>query len=259
MSVFARAVVGVDGTEWGFEALRQTLVLVEPDSSVLAVTALDVRPAYHTGFEAGRWAETLEQEAATTRDEAEAILDGRAGSQTLVAAGGPLQVLRKARDESEATLVSLGGRHSSRFLGIMLGETAAELLHDDVGSVLLARPQPGATWQPRRVVVGLDGSDGSLAALDVAEDLAARLGAAVEIVAATGGKPERADGDWRDRVDAWDDAHPVAALVGRSAEADLLVVGSRGLHGVRSLGSVSERVAHQARCSVLVVQIPRAS
>jgi nucleotide-binding universal stress UspA family protein len=31
-------------------------------------------------------------------------------------------------------------------------------------------------------------------------------------------------------------------------------VGSRGLHGVRALGSVSERVAHDARCSVLVIR-----
>ena len=37
-------------------------------------------------------------------------------------------------------------------------------------------------------------------------------------------------------------------------EPDLLVIGSRGLQGMRSLGSVSERVAHNARCSVLVVR-----
>jgi nucleotide-binding universal stress UspA family protein len=36
--------------------------------------------------------------------------------------------------------------------------------------------------------------------------------------------------------------------------ADLVVVGSRGLRGLKALGSVSERVAHQARSSVLVVR-----
>lgn len=41
-----------------------------------------------------------------------------------------------------------------------------------------------------------------------------------------------------------------------SLEADLVVVGSRGLHGLVGLGSVSERVAHRARCSVLVVREP---
>jgi nucleotide-binding universal stress UspA family protein len=47
---------------------------------------------------------------------------------------------------------------------------------------------------------------------------------------------------------------PVPGLVDRSADHDLLVVGSRGLHGLRALGSVSERVAHRAKCSVLVVR-----
>jgi len=49
---------------------------------------------------------------------------------------------------------------------------------------------------------------------------------------------------------------PVEALIERAAEvdADLLVVGSRGVHGMAALGSVSERVAHRAGCSVLVVR-----
>ena len=52
------------------------------------------------------------------------------------------------------------------------------------------------------------------------------------------------------------DERPVDALVAAAADADLLVVGSRGLHGLRALGSVSERVAHRAGCSVLVVRPP---
>ncbi len=50
------------------------------------------------------------------------------------------------------------------------------------------------------------------------------------------------------------DEHPVRVLVRASMDADIVVVGSRGLHGLKSLGSVSERVAHQAACSVLVVR-----
>ena len=41
-----------------------------------------------------------------------------------------------------------------------------------------------------------------------------------------------------------------------SETADLIVVGSRGLRGLRALGSLSERIAHEARCSVLVVRSP---
>jgi nucleotide-binding universal stress UspA family protein len=47
---------------------------------------------------------------------------------------------------------------------------------------------------------------------------------------------------------------PVGALLEASEQADLVVLGSRGLHGLRALGSVSERVAHEASCSVLVVR-----
>jgi nucleotide-binding universal stress UspA family protein len=47
---------------------------------------------------------------------------------------------------------------------------------------------------------------------------------------------------------------PARALVAAAADADLVVVGSRGLHGVKSLGSVSERVAHKAPSSVLIVR-----
>jgi nucleotide-binding universal stress UspA family protein len=36
--------------------------------------------------------------------------------------------------------------------------------------------------------------------------------------------------------------------------ADLIVVGSRGMHGIaRVLGSVPNKVSHHARCSVLIV------
>lgn len=253
MTIFARIVVGVDGTAWGFEALRQALALAPAeDSGVEAVTALHTSPAARTGFEAAHWVDVLSEEAAGARDAAATILGDRAGSSARIVRGMPLQVLREARDEAHATLLALGARYSSRFLGIMLGSTASEMLHDGVCSVLLARPQREGAWQPRRVVLGLDGSAPALAALARADELATRLGATVEVVCATssGSPPEEA---WTDRVDSWDAAQPVAALVGRSRAADLVVVGSRGLHGVRAIGSVSEKVAHRAQCSVLVV------
>ena len=162
-------------------------------------------------------------------------------------------VLRHVCNEYDATLVALGGRSSSRFLGIMAGETASTLLHEAARSVLFARPQWGQRWHPNRVVVGLDGSDSSLAALAVGDDLAARLGSGIQVVTATGGKSVEREGAWAERVTEWDPGHPFSALRDRSALADLLILGSRGLHGLRALGSVSERVAHRAHCSALIV------
>lgn len=257
MSVFSRIVVGVDGTDWGFEALRQALLLAPQDTSIVtAVTALDTAPAIHAGFQAAQFTELLEQEAAEARSSAEAIIAGCPGATARVVRGRPVDVLRHERDESNATLVALGGRRSSRFLGIVLGDTGSQLLHDAACSVLLACPPEEGTWYPRRIVVGLDSSSYAQAALRTADELAARLGGSVEVVSATGGKPVEQDEAWTSRVQTWAAGHPVQALVERSRDADLLVLGSRGVHGIRALGSVSERVAHQAHCTALVVHEP---
>ena len=258
ISVFTRILVGVDGTDWGFEALRQALALAPKENAVLrAVTALDTAPAFRTGFQAAHFAELLTNEAERARDVAEAIIAGREGCEARVVRGKPVDVLRRERDELQATLVGLGGRRSSRFLGIMLGDTGTELVHDAACSALLACPADDRPWQPRKIVVGFDGSSYARAALRTADELARVFTGSVEVVAATGGKPVERDADWSERVDMWDPAHPVAALVDRSRTVDLIVVGSRGVHGLRALGSVSERVAHQAHCTALVVHEPQ--
>ena len=258
MTLFARIVVGVDGTDWGFEALRQALVLAKEEPVLHAVTALDTAPAIHAGFRAPVFTELLEKEAEDARDTAETIIGGREGCSASVVRGKPVDVLRRERDELQATLVALGGRRSSRFLGVMLGDTGTELVHDAACSSLLACPADGP-WRPRKIVVGFDGSTYSRAALRSAEELAEATGGTVEVLSATGGKAIERDASWADRVQTWDPADPVGALVERSRTVDLVVVGSRGVHGVQTIGSVSERIAHQAHCTALIVHEPEAS
>jgi nucleotide-binding universal stress UspA family protein len=127
-------------------------------------------------------------------------------------------------------------------------------VHEAPCPVLVARPgvEPGA-W-PRTIAVGVDGSPQAGAALAVAVELATRVGSPLIAVAAEGGKPLDVDGMRYVDTLRHDQRPPVEALVAVSHEADLLVIGSRGLHGLRAMGSVSERVAHRAACSVLVVR-----
>jgi nucleotide-binding universal stress UspA family protein len=255
-SIFDRIVVGVDGTAWGFEALRQALALAPDRAVVRAVTALDTAPAIHTGFQAAHFADLLTQEAAEARATAETIIDGRPDADARVVRGKPVDVLRRERDTFRATLVALGGRRSSRFLGIMLGDTGTQLLHDAACSLLLACPPNEGTWRPHRIVVGLDASSYARDALAVADELARNAGGSVTVVSARAGEDAEPDASWAERVQIWDETDPVPALVARSRDADLLVVGSRGVHGIRAIGSVSERVAHQAHCTALVVHEP---
>ena len=132
----------------------------------------------------------------------------------------------------------------------------------------------------RRMVVGVDGSGPSKAALAWSVRQAALTGAVVDAViawehqAGTGlftpagaGQPDRAaqilagaiaeagsPGCVRPRVVR---GHPARVLIDASASAELLVVGDRrhpaGLVGA-PLGAVSQRCVHHAHCPVVVIR-----
>ena len=155
--------------------------------------------------------------------------------------------------ESNATLIAVGAGTRHRGVGIAFGDVATEMLHRARASVLVARGTNSADTFPRSVVVGYDGSTGASAALSVARDLAERFNTRVRVV--TAGDAALTPFDELAEVERErDDRSAVTALLAASAEADLLIVGSRGMRGLSALGSVSERVGHQASCSVLVVR-----
>lgn len=230
---FQRIVCGVDGSLEGFEALQQARSLLAPGGRLVAVTACEDHLAVHTGLHAPRVAAELRAEADRTRAKAEEILHGLDDAEALVARGRPVEVLRRAVEREEADLLALGSHGAGRTVGLLLGSVATAMLHDAPCSVLLARRAAVPGPFPQRVVVGIDGSAGSAAAEVVATSLGGRVGSTVRSVAARAALTE---------------------LEAASDTADLLVVGSRGLRGIAALGSVSRRIAHRARCSVLVVR-----
>jgi nucleotide-binding universal stress UspA family protein len=255
-TVFGRVLVGIDGSPESHEAARQAARLLEPEGELTLLSAYDVAPAIIGGtgpsvpvyFDEEGLRRGAEATVRGARAELELTATGK------VARGRAWDVLLREAERDDDTLIALGSHGLGRALGIVMGSTVTEVVHKARCSVLVARTA-GPDF-PRRIVVGVDGSPESAAAYETARRLAARFTADLWPVVAHGGKgaddtlARKIVGERRE--DLPDD--PVAALVAAAADADLVVVGSRGLHGLGSLGAVSERVAHQARASVLIVR-----
>ncbi len=137
----------------------------------------------------------------------------------------------------------------------------------------------------KTIVVGVDGSDGAAVALRWAVAQGALRGWSVEAVLAWGFLDqhhtivaERFDAgyssdDAKDALNSYIEAVigaesagsvgrrivsdlPARALLDAAEDAELLVVGARGLGGFRGLllGSVSQKCLHEARCAVAVIR-----
>lgn len=251
--LFARIVVGIDGTEPGFEACRQAARLVDPNGSLELFSAVHLAETALAGYSAPRLADDLLTEGQQALDRATGIGGYRATARLVN--GPPTESLLKHLQETQASMVALGTHGHSRASEIILGGVAGELLHLAPCSVLIARPPVAEALFPRSIVVGIDGSEASDRALAAAHELAGRFNVSLRIVTALGGKGiDMARTHLRSPFCEAIDGHPVEVLVSAARDADLLVVGNHGLHGLRALGSVSERVAHRARSSVLVVR-----
>lgn len=254
-SVFSRVLVGIDGSHESREGARQAAALAEGELTLLAVYDTAPALAAMTGSVPPPYLdEDLQREAAEDALRRVRVeLDGRPATGR-IAKGCAWEELIRDVERERHTLVVVGSHGNGRARGIVMGSTATELIHKAPCSVLVTR-DAGKDF-PRSIVVGVDGSSESAAAYAAARHLAERFDAKLWPVVAHGGKGvdrsliamivgERHE----DLPDP-----PVTGLRAAAADADLLVVGSRGLHGLKSLGSVSERVAHEAGSSVLIVR-----
>lgn len=250
--VFERVLVGIDGSEAGRTAAVQARRLVTPEGALELATAVYLIDADLQHWPNEKTAAALEREGRPWLDAAVAACGPRATTRLLN--GPPKQALLEESDRYGATLIAVGTHEHSRLSELLIGGVAGPLLHESTCSVLIARPATSDASFPRSIVAGVDGSEGSLAALAAGEYLGERFEAPVRALLARHGDIDVVRAELHAPRLEIVDGSAVDALVAACAGSDLVVVGSRGLHGLATLGSVSERVAHEARCSVLVVR-----
>jgi nucleotide-binding universal stress UspA family protein len=171
------------------------------------------------------------------------------------------------KESKQAELLVIGSRGLSVTLGALIGSTGLDLAANAHCPVVIVRPEQDLDTGDH-VVVGYDGSSASTVALDFGLDHARRHHLRVRVIAA---KPlYRADGQL-DHLDleaelhrrhGWADldfvevsGHPAEQILRLSADATLIVLGSRGRGGFTGmlLGSVSQTVLHHALCPVAII------
>lgn len=262
----------------GSATIRIVTVVTLPPS------ALDVPPV-------AAFNESLLAEGRRVVEEARTLLGPRAAVEARPVQGNPKEEIVRAAEEWPADLVVVGGRGLGGVRGFLLGsvsQTVARHVHCPV-LVVRGRARPLAS-----VLIATDGSDGAneairfLLSLPLVRSTKVRLLSAVEptpypasapkmIRAQLKGMIAQLERERRAQVEKILDraarelkakvthltrsmptGHPAREIVAAAAsfDADLVVVGARGLGGMKRLllGSVSERVLHHARCPVLIVK-----
>lgn len=296
---FAGVVVGFDGSAPSTAALDwATAEAVRRDLPLKVVLAVELGTSLPMPMDSGTpWA-MAKIEAAATEVLADAVDRARKTDPGLVVESSLVidtAVAALVAASRTAQLVVVGNRGHGDLMGTILGSVAFGVTAHAQCPVAVVRgdslrvPGPGAP-----VVVGVDGSESSNAAVDEAADLADRSGAPLHVVAAyqvmaTGwvgvstwtdmypeeelaeaaeGTAKAALAQARERIRRNHPdlpaeftavrARPADALAERSRTAGVVVVGSRGRGGFRSLvmGSVSRGLAHLAESPVLIVHAP---
>ena len=283
--------VGVDGSPIGREALRWALAEARLRGARLRVvhswsippltaTGVGMIPAYD--LLRGELGAAAEKTLAGELEQAGARGENVEIEPRIVQGDAARAILDAAAD---ADLLVVGSRGHGSVTGAVLGSVSRACLYHAPCPVAVVRASNHA--QHSRIVVGADGSTGATAALEWAFAEARLRGAVVHVVtayeepwgAAAGGHAgpelivelraaladdaERRLGEVRaaapDDVEITGEAvfgPPGQALVEAAADADLLVVGSRGRGGFKSLllGSVSQHSAAHAGGVVVVVR-----
>lgn len=288
-----RMLFATDGSAGSQTALEFVLALPYRPADRVEVLSVPVHQLIGTGFEGyGAYvAEVMEAEIAEARRaaaEAVAQLHARGIETGLRLADGlPAEAILAAASAARADLIIVGSRGRGRIAGAILGSTARALARHSPIPVLVIRDRRDA---PRRILVAVDGSADSRAAIAALAQLPLPRNAEVTLLhvagersyaglpAGTLGDELRAAVEREERNSALEMLRVSSGLLpsgtiprlemerGPAADrvlayagamgADLIVLGSRGatLGGGFVQGSTADRVLAGAHCAVLVAR-----
>ena len=257
---FRTIVCGIDTSPQSLDAARQALAVGGGDTAYWGVSVWDPALAFHAGIHMAEVKKDLREES---QGALQTLSDELPQVQPLLVQGKELAGLLGAISNLEADLVCVGASGSSRPAGIVFGSVATALAHHAPCSVLVARK---AKSFPGVIVHANDGSVESLEAGRVAARIAGQHATTLVTLHIDEGRGEGVSEEAAEMMDVagvepilrveQGSPHRRIVEIANEIGASLIVMGSRGQTGLASLGSVSERVAHRADCSVLIVRQP---
>jgi nucleotide-binding universal stress UspA family protein len=227
---FEKVICAVEADREGNEAVRQAATLAGPGGKVVFMAAAE-----------RAFPEALAVAGRMGADASVSLMDGAVTAYALLEQAGPDDLVVAAAD----------------------GSAAATLLHRSPSALLIARPGRSPRHFPRELLVASDGSPPCREALRLTAAIARRHHSQVSHlrVVETGvrlppadevGGLERATGT--PPTVLLETGSPQEAILAKAGErrCSLVILGHSGVSGVRSPGRLSERVASEAPCSVLV-------
>jgi nucleotide-binding universal stress UspA family protein len=261
--LFRRVLCATDGSQAATEAVRQAAVLAGPEGEVTLIAV-----AWRTRVAATEMAELSPWRAETVLADAGELVREAGARATTAMEESPHPddvILGRAEDFD---LLAVGAPPASRIGGILLSSVASAAAHRATVPLLVARPAPDNASFPTPVLIASDAEPGSWLLIEVGASVARTHHGRATLVHAIDDhakKPSYRYSDQAVRLYRAAGVHPhVHGRRGKAHElildaaareaTSLIVMGSRGLDGVRALGSVSERVVHRAPCSVLIVR-----
>lgn len=263
-----RIVVGFDGREGGRDALALGRALATEGTEIGVGIALPYEPIH--GIDTHGYDVALTKHFDVLFDAVRREMGETPFTRHELRNSSPTQALLELAAAEQAELIVLGSSHHGRVGRVYPGSVGEQMMSGAETAVAVA-PRGFADSKKRSIsVIGVafDGSHESNLALLAANRLRERLGGSLKLITVVHRSTLRSQ-EWQDiaidRVrgageieSVLDQGDPAAVLESRSAELDLLVIGSRGYGPIRRvlLGGVSTKVMRSATCPVMIV--PRA-